>query len=1023
MTQATTRGIAEMRRVRRQFARPDVWAVAERGEGTGARRRCLGRSLLAVLAAVVVSAGFGASAASAGITTVTFAGSGTGSVMGEPNEIECSNIPGSPLTSCVHDWGFNLSNLGLTAVPGPGSSFVGWSGDAGGTCVGATNPCVTQTLFSNFTATARFEPTPDPPTVATGALTDIRFPSATVSGTVNPNSEIFPISRCYVEYGLTTEYGERTPCRPKSIGSGTAPVAVSATIGSLEPSKTYHYRLVAENAGAAGQGPDLTFVSGGTVADPCPNAAIRAQQGALAMRLPYCFAYEHVSPPFTGGANVSVSAGTADGDIASVYAVADFGDSGSLGILGAWYRAVRTDTGWTSTSTQPPASVMPYTPGGNASIDYTRDSSRSLFFGNLRADEGTGRMTPLVGEADGTFRQAGPTQDDATRPVAASEDLSILVQRTGTRVPLTDGTVDSRTGSQMGLYLTTRDENGQLSTRQVAYRNGTTMFPACNIELGGSSGLNALSHDGRRLFFTTGTGTGCTAANARRVWAKVGAAAPIDISASQCPATCGTEAAANFRGASRDGSRVYFTTTQKLVPEDQDTSAQNDLYEYDFNATGSKLRVVTGSTAPAGANVGTSGMFRVSKDGDYVYFTATGRALTTVPNARGALPAAGTSLYVYHRPAGAQTGTTQFIGRLTGSTENRIQLSSTGRYALFNTTTDPTGERLAGDAQPDAYRYDAQTDELTRIWSNDGERNGTERIGSVTVQSPNTAVAANPGPAGVRISTGGWYGGLQVTDDGSLVGFSTIEPLSPLDRNATWDAYMWEADSGRFTLLSDATSTATNLWYGSKFAGMTPSGDSLFIESSSSLLKSHDSGAIAAYVLRRGGGFPEPPAEAEPCDGDTCQGDVSAPRGSDAAAGSSVFDGPGNVVPVPVPRASLKVRAVGPVRGSVVRVPVRVSGKGALTVTGAGVRRASLRVSRAGAYRVSVRLSAQGRRTLMRKQRVKVRATVRFVPAEGRPVTVRVPFTLTTKTKVKKRFSSASARRASVLSTSEQKGR
>ncbi len=1017
-----------MMRVRRQFARPDVWAVAERGEGTGARRRRLGRSLLAVLAAVVVSAGFGASAASAGITTVTFAGSGTGTVIGEPDQIACSNIPGSPLTSCEKDWGFNFASLGLTAVGGPGSSFVGWSGTVAGTCVGATNPCTTQFLSASFNAIARFEPTPEPPTVATGALTDIRFPSATVSGTVNPNSEIFPVTSCYIEYGLTTDYGERTPCRPGAIGAGTDPVAVSATIGALEPSKTYHYRLVAVNAAASSPGPDMTFVSASAAADPCPNAAIRAQQGALALRLPYCFAYELVSPPFAGGAAAFASAGTADGTTAAVYSIADFGDAGSLGILGASYRTVRTDSGWKTSSLGPAASFMPYTPTGGPAIDYTRDGSRSLYFGNLRADEGTARMTPVVREPDGTFRPAGPTQNDSELPQGASADLSTVLQSTTTRIPLTDGTADTRDSARIGLYLSTRDENGHLAVRQVAHRNGTTMFPGCSILAGGAGpnggslyGRNALSHDAKRLFFTAGMGTGCDAASARRVWAKVGAAAPIDISASQCPATCGAEATAQFRGASRDGSRVYFATTQRLLPEDQDTSAQNDLYEYDFNAPGSKLRMVTGSSAPVGANVAAVGMFRVSMDGAYVYFTATGRALTSVPNARGALPGAGTSLYVYHRPAGAQAGTTQFIGRLTSANEQAIQLASSGRYALFATTSDLTGSRLAGDTQPDVYRYDAQTDELTRIWSSDPARNGTARIGSVFLSNANGSTGANPSAASARVSTGGWYEDLQITDDGSLVGFSTIEPLSPLDRNKTWDAYLWDAATGQFTILSDGTSSAMNIYHGARFSGMTPSGNALFLRTKSSLLRSHDSEAIASYVLRRGGGFPEPPAEGEPCDGDACQGGPSAPREPKARAGSSVFDGAGNVVPVRVPRASLKVSAVGPVRGSVVRVPVRVSGKGALTVTGAGVRRASLPVSRSGTYRVSVRLSAQGRRTLMRKKRVKVRATVRFVPAEGKAVTVKVPITLVSK--AKKRSSSASARRASVLSTSEQKGR
>src|SRR5690606_37179526 len=111
----------------------------------------------------------------------------------------------------------------------------------------------------------------------------------------------------------------------------------------------------------------------------------------------------------------------------------------------------------------------------------------------------------------------------------------------------------------------------------------------------------------------------CAGPSVRRVWAKVGDDDPIDLSASQCPETCDSEQkAASFRGASRDGSRVYFTTEQQLLPEDQDISNRNDLDEYDFNAVGQKLRVVTGSANPAGAGVNAVTLMRISDDGAYV---------------------------------------------------------------------------------------------------------------------------------------------------------------------------------------------------------------------------------------------------------------------------------------------------------------------------------------------------------------------------------------------------------------------
>jgi hypothetical protein len=959
-------------------------------------------AVVAMLAVAVVLA-VGASSASAGVIDVTLAGPGAGTVISSPAGIDCSNVPGSSQTACSHEFGPLFSTGTLTATPDEGSAFLSWSGAGAGTCSsGGANPCTTGLLFFAQSVTATFVAAPEPPTVVTGTASEVEFPSARVAGSVNPDNDNFAINDCYFEYGLTTDYGEKAACSPGSIGTGTGPVAVSASIGVLDPGKTYHYRLVASNGGGSSRGTDQTFTSGPAPADDCPNAAIRAQQGALAQRLPNCGAYELVTPPFTAGQSAGGGAGTADGNRLITSSVGGFAGTENLTDLGVVYLTERTDTGWKTSALAPPASEYPYIGSSRSALDYTRDGSRSLWFVNLKADEGTDRFTPIVRDPDGTFHVAGPTQNDpGNAPVATSGDLNTVLQATATRPALTDGTVDSRiTADGVGqpvksLYASTRGPGGQLSVRQVAYRAGATMFPACGAGLGGEGyNRNSVSSDGQKIFFSSVGDGQCRAPDVRRVWAKIGDDDPIDLSASQCPATCGPERSAYFRGASRDGSRVSIMTEQRLLPEDgdlpadlpgggQDTSVQNDLYEYDFNATGQKLRLVTGSADPAGARVWGALSRTVSEDGSYVYFVATGRALAGENN-RGVSPQpGGFNLYVYHRAAGQASGTTTFIGALASPSERGSQLSSTGRYLLFGSTGDLTGERLAGDSYIEPYLYDAQDDELLRVWTDDPAHNGPSRVAGARVPSGSTANAGMQSRG-----SGDWTGGLMVSDDGSMVGFETEEPLSPDDRNTATDAYLWEAATGRMTMLTDGTSRPRNRFAGSGYSGMTPSGSSIFLSSASPFVKEHTSGQSATYVIRSNGGFPEQAPSPAPCVGEGCQGAPVAPPVV-PVAGSVGFAGPGNA-----PSTSVSVAKLKAVVGQAARLRVRVPAAGRISITGSSVRNTKRSAGRARVVTVRVALSRKAKRMLKKRKRLSVRVSVAFQSRAGGSAskTVRVVF-------------------------------
>ena len=97
-----------------------------------------------------------------------------------------------------------------------------------------------------------------PPTTLTAPASAITLTTATLNATVNPNG--FEVTACNFEYGTTTSYGSSAPCAP-SPGSGSSPVAVSASTTGLTPFTTYHFRVSASGAGGASMSTDRTFTT------------------------------------------------------------------------------------------------------------------------------------------------------------------------------------------------------------------------------------------------------------------------------------------------------------------------------------------------------------------------------------------------------------------------------------------------------------------------------------------------------------------------------------------------------------------------------------------------------------------------------------------------------------------------------------------------------------------------------------------------------------------------------------------
>jgi phosphodiesterase/alkaline phosphatase D-like protein len=96
-----------------------------------------------------------------------------------------------------------------------------------------------------------------PPTVSTDAATSVNTTSAVLNGTVNANGLSTSVS---FQWGFTTAYGLSNPASPGFV-TGTSNTAVSFNPTTILPNTTYHYRVVAQNAGGTIYGADMSFTT------------------------------------------------------------------------------------------------------------------------------------------------------------------------------------------------------------------------------------------------------------------------------------------------------------------------------------------------------------------------------------------------------------------------------------------------------------------------------------------------------------------------------------------------------------------------------------------------------------------------------------------------------------------------------------------------------------------------------------------------------------------------------------------
>jgi DNA-binding beta-propeller fold protein YncE len=647
------------------------------------------------------------------------------------------------------------------------------------------------------------------------------------------------------------------------------------------------------------------------------------------MRLPDCRAYEQVTPRFKDAAVVVSITGFAFSGVESIATTGQSvsvgspnvwgtpgGDPAGLGESGVLYGIARGASGWATASLTPEVSQLPFARNSFVSsgdpavgIWATDTPAQSENVVDLSRREASGAFTeigPLAPASATTgpprglypfYGQYQPTTQRLNYSVGGSSaDLSDLLftisspKYAGEPNFLWpgDGTLGGEGGFHSSLYEYVGSghtgEGGDVPAL-IGVDNGGTQISQCGTNLGASNGYgirgnrhNAVSAAGSTVFFGAQAG-GCNAGAgagpaANQLYARIGSPGATQTtvnvagtSGCETSTSCNVTSPVTYQGASKDGSKVFFTTSQALLPGDKDTTS--DIYECELPGDGGAtpahsgvlvnacpfLKAVSVTGTSAGANV--QSVVAVSEEGSHVYFTATG-VLTSTANSQGRSAEAGKdNLYVWEAPgAHDPTGHTAFIATLSEASPEIAQATPDGRYLVFTTTTDLTLDDTSTVAQ--AFRYDAQTGELSRISTG---QNGFNDDGNTDLHP--VTLAGRVETAGVLES------GITISSDGSYVVFQSSDALTPGVHGGINNVYEWH--NGSVYLISDGSDTNTN----AGLVGMDASGANVFFRTADKLVGQDGDENVDVYDARIDGGFPAPTPAAN-CSGESCQGPLSS---------------------------------------------------------------------------------------------------------------------------------------------------
>jgi hypothetical protein len=601
---------------------------------------------------------------------------------------------------------------------------------------------------------------------------------------------------------------------------------------------------------------------------------------------------------------------------------------------GSVYESTRGPSGWTSAGLMPPQGEFEIK--GSQLVPSSDDGA--VVWSLYPLNEAGARIGVYRNEG-GVFSVIGPTTpvagggSPAPRPVAGDSDLSRIALSSFLSVEsapyVWPGDTTLTGSSTLYEYDLSEPAIGTSAaepklvgvTNSGRLRNNTEaqLVSQCGIVLGGGtveSQSRAISSDGKYLFFTAEheATPACEAAVQPRVneiYARVDGTHTVAISepSAQDCATClqgaAREAAegaltasqrATYLGASADGTKVFFSSWQELLPGIKGTSGGPNLYRFDFDAPeGRRLEVISpalGGAAEVLLRFETGEATNsIATDGERAYYLATGPVQTSPgarneANALGQKPQPGQpNLYMWEAASAGRPARVAFVATLLSGLDSIISnpiATPDGRFVVFDTAAQLT----PGDAgtATQLFEYDAGTGGLVRV--------------SVGDRGFNADGNSDTEPAS----------GQRVSADGRRVFFMSSAALTPGALNDPTDTahnvYEWtwagaeptEA-AARVALISDGRQEGPLTGAGASgtgafLLGIDPEGETVYFLTNSRLVPQDTDTQTSVYAARAGGGFPGLAAEPA-CEGEACQGMPSVPA-TPGIAGTAGFHGVGN---------------------------------------------------------------------------------------------------------------------------------
>jgi hypothetical protein len=781
-----------------------------------------------------------------------------------------------------------------------------------------------------FAATA---PAAAPPTISGEAAREVGPTTVKLIAQVNPQGEA---TTYHAEYGATLAYGGKAPLPDANAGSDAVDHQVTAQLSGLQPGTRYHWRMVAENGSGVTEGGDHAFTT------------FEAPQGP-GSSLPDNRAWEQVTPQDKNGADLGnifagelALPGLKDTSLrvtgVSLHSSLDgnriefatnrgaFANPKTSGLFGQ-YLSDRSSTAWTTQSLDPPYIPVGGLLGQPIWEGFNSTLTKAIFYNPLdqaplSADAPFPQGVPVgVGQyyvydvATGTFRyvMSDGQKNSGHSPefIGVSDDFKHVVQR-----------VEKEAGANgfapPSAYEGYENGAGEFETRNVTVLPDTT-------EVGGNVGSNgpeaptehAISPDGSRIVFndrnSANVNTCVVGEEARVARYSCGNPQPkpnlyvrengtssrlISDYAPGVPVDAEAGTGQRFQGADKAVTKIFFTSQTKLTldsnashesGDDFSTGSHGDLYRYDLNANGGAgelIDVTPDATDAEGAQV--IGVLGNSDDGNRIYFVARSNQLDGEQGIDGQA-----NLYLWSYNGGSPTTTyvatlqapvsEEDIGDITNWSIDPYKRSSEvtpdGSHIVFTSKNKLSG--FDNNGYTEVYAYDASAGQL--------------RCASCTGDEPATQDAFVPFGlllAGISTITHPHA----ISSDGRWIFFSTTQALVARDTNGKVDAYEYDTQTEKISLVSSGRSSSNSF-----FQGASPNGHDVFFVTREQLVHADTDGDLDVYDARVNGGLASQSKQpAPPCEGESCQPPPVVPN--DPTPASAAFSGQGNQRPRKPPR-------------------------------------------------------------------------------------------------------------------------